>query len=90
MGSELASLLVVESCLGASDVGRPANEGSPSGAKPTPKLAVISAFPLFPITGVVFGALVDVSFGDVGENSVQGGGLRRLSQGVEDLGEIFV
>jgi hypothetical protein len=79
VGSELALLPVVESCLGASDVGRPADEGSPSGAEPTPQLAVIPAFPLFPVTGVVFGALVDVSFGDGGENSMQGGGLRRLS-----------
>jgi hypothetical protein len=36
VGSELASLPVVESCLGESDVGRPADEGSPSGAEPTP------------------------------------------------------
>jgi hypothetical protein len=66
LGSELASLLVVESCLGASDVGHPANEGSPSGVEPTPQLAVILAFPLIPVTCVDSGALIDVSFGDGG------------------------
>jgi hypothetical protein len=79
VGSELALLPVVESCLGASDVGHPANEGSPSRAEPTPQLTVIPAFPLIPVTGVDSGALIEVSFEDGGENSAQGGGLRRLS-----------
>jgi hypothetical protein len=79
VGSELALLPVVESCLGALDVGHPANEGSPSRAEPTPQLTVIPAFPLIPVTGVDSGALIEVSFEDGGENSAQGGGLRRLS-----------
>ena len=42
-------------------------------------LALISVFPLTPVTGVDSGALVDVSFGDLGENSVQGRGFWWLS-----------
>jgi hypothetical protein len=78
-GLEFASLPVVESCLGASDVGCLADEGSPSGAELTPSLAVISAFPLISVMGIDSGAIVDVSVGDLGENLVHGGGLRPLS-----------
>jgi hypothetical protein len=79
-GSEFASLPMVEICVGALDIGYPAVEGSPLGAKPTPLMAVILAFPLISITGIDSGALVDVSVRDLGKNSVQGGGLWRLSQ----------
>jgi hypothetical protein len=36
-------------------------------------VAVITAGPLIPVMGFDSGALVDISFGDLGENSVQGG-----------------
>lgn len=42
MGSEFSSLPVVESCLGTSDVGHPANDGSSSEAEPTPPKSALT------------------------------------------------
>jgi hypothetical protein len=87
VGSVNASFPVIESCVGATEAGLPANEGISSGAEPIPPLAMIPACSLSSVSDIVSGTLVEVPVGDLGEYLEQEGSFRRISQDITKDGK---